>query len=105
MSISPNVGAHSRSFNRVRLHRGGWKRREEIEHALTELPGGIGGVIEKVGPSLKDSLKSFVNHGSMWEELDWAYLGVIDGHDIKTLRKALTKAFDAGPPSSSTWRP
>ncbi len=98
MSISPNVGALSRSFNRVRLHRGGWKRREEIEHALTELPGGIGGVIEKVGPSLKDSLKSFVNHGSMWEELDWAYLGVIDGHDIKTLRKALTKAFDAGRP-------
>jgi 1-deoxy-D-xylulose-5-phosphate synthase len=98
MSISPNVGALSRSFNRVRLHRGGWKRREEIEHALTELPGGIGGVIEKVGPSLKDSLKSFVNHGSMWEELDWAYLGVIDGHDIKTLRKALTRAFDAGRP-------
>lgn len=98
MSISPNVGALSRSFNRMRLHRGGWKRREEIEHALTELPGGIGGVIEKVGPSLKDSVKSFVNHGSMWEELDWAYLGVIDGHDIRTLRKALSKAFDAGRP-------
>ncbi len=98
MSISPNVGALSRSFNRMRLHRGAWKRREEIEHALTELPGGIGGVIEKVGPSLKDSLKSFVNHGALWEELDWAYLGVIDGHDIKTLRKALTKALDAGRP-------
>ncbi|MBO9534175.1 MAG: 1-deoxy-D-xylulose-5-phosphate synthase, partial [Solirubrobacteraceae bacterium] len=36
MSISPNVGALSRSFNRMRLHRGAWKRREEIEHALTE---------------------------------------------------------------------
>ncbi|MFT4034695.1 MAG: 1-deoxy-D-xylulose-5-phosphate synthase [Patulibacter sp.] len=98
MSISPNVGALSRSFNRVRLHRGAWQKREEIEHALTELPGGIGGVIEKVGPSLKDSLKSFVNHGSMWEELDWAYLGVIDGHDIKSLRRALSRAFDAGRP-------
>jgi 1-deoxy-D-xylulose-5-phosphate synthase len=98
MSISPNVGALSRSFNRMRLHRGGWKRREDIEHALTELPGGIGAAIEKVGPQLKESLKALVNHGAMWEELDWAYLGVIDGHDVKTLRKALTKAFAAGRP-------
>ncbi|MDQ8047061.1 MAG: 1-deoxy-D-xylulose-5-phosphate synthase [Patulibacter sp.] len=98
MSISPNVGALSRSFNRMRLHRGGWKRREDIEHALTELPGGIGAAIEKVGPQLKESLKALVNHGAMWEELDWAYLGVIDGHDVKTLRKALNKAFAAGRP-------
>ncbi|MDO9352974.1 MAG: 1-deoxy-D-xylulose-5-phosphate synthase N-terminal domain-containing protein, partial [Solirubrobacteraceae bacterium] len=98
MSISPNVGALSRSFNRMRLHRGGWKRREDIEHILTELPGGIGAAIEKVGPQLKESLKALVNHGAMWEELDWAYMGVIDGHDVKTLRKALNKAFDAGRP-------
>lgn len=98
MSISPNVGALSRSFNRMRLHRGGWKRREDLEHILTELPGGIGAAIEKVGPQLKESLKALVNHGAMWEELDWAYLGVIDGHDVKTLRKALNKAFQAGRP-------
>lgn len=98
MSISPNVGALSRSFNRMRLHRGGWKRREDIEHLLTELPGGIGAAIEKVGPQLKESLKALVNHGAMWEELDWAYMGVIDGHDVKTLRGALTKAFEAGRP-------
>jgi 1-deoxy-D-xylulose-5-phosphate synthase len=98
MSISPNVGALSRSFNRMRLHRGGWKRREDIEHLLTELPGGLGAAIEKVGPQLKESLKALVNHGAMWEELDWAYMGVIDGHDVKTLRKALSKAFDAGRP-------
>ncbi len=98
MSISPNVGALSRSFSRVRLHRGGWKRREDFEHALTELPGGIGAAIEKVGPSLKESIKALVSHGSMWEELDWAYLGVVDGHDVKTLRQALHTALEAGRP-------
>lgn len=97
MSISPNVGALSRSFNRMRLNRKGWKRREDIEHALVELPG-IGAAIEKVGPQLKESLKALVTHGAMWEELDWAYLGVIDGHDVHTLRKALRKALDAGRP-------
>ena len=42
MSIAPNVGALSRYFNRVRLHRGLHKAREEVETSLTRLPAGIG---------------------------------------------------------------
>ena len=42
MSISPNVGALSRYFNRVRLDPGLWKAREGVEEKLTKLPGGIG---------------------------------------------------------------
>ena len=39
MSISPNVGALSRYFNRVRLEPHMWKAREGVEEKLTRLPG------------------------------------------------------------------
>ncbi len=39
MSISPNVGAMSRYFNRVRLYPKLWHAREEVEGGLTKLPG------------------------------------------------------------------
>src|SRR5881394_4619500 len=59
MSIAPNVGALSRYFNRVRLNPKLWHAREGVEHKLTELPGGIGAAFERLGPQLKESLKSF----------------------------------------------
>ena len=98
MSISPNVGALSRYFNRVRLNPKLWHKREGVESKLTDLPGGIGSAFERLGPQLKESIKSFWAPGLMWEELDWAYMGVIDGHDVGELRKALRAALDAGRP-------
>jgi 1-deoxy-D-xylulose-5-phosphate synthase len=98
MSIAPNVGALSRYFNRVRLNPKLWHAREGVEHKLTELPGGIGAAFERLGPQLKESLKSFWAPGLFWEELDWAYTGVIDGHDVPGLRRALRQALAADRP-------
>jgi 1-deoxy-D-xylulose-5-phosphate synthase len=98
MSIAPNVGALSRYFNRVRLNPKLWHAREGVEARLTELPGGIGAAFERLGPQLKESIKSFWAPGLFWEELDWAYMGVIDGHDTRSLRHALRKALDAQRP-------
>jgi 1-deoxy-D-xylulose-5-phosphate synthase len=98
MSISPNVGAMSRYFNRVRLNPRFWHAREGVEARLTELPGGIGAAFEKLGPQLKESIKAFTSPGMFWEELDWAYVGVIDGHDVHALRDALRQAFAADRP-------
>src|SRR5918995_1951519 len=98
MSIAPNVGALSRYFNRVRLNPKLWHAREGVEAKLTELPGGIGAAFERLGPQLKESIKSFWAPGLFWEELDWAYVGVIDGHDVRSVRAALTKALDAERP-------
>ena len=83
MSISPNVGALSRYFNRVRLEPGLWKAREGVEERLTRLPGGIGAAFERLGPQVKESVKALWQPGLWWEELDWAYMGVIDGHDVR----------------------
>jgi 1-deoxy-D-xylulose-5-phosphate synthase len=98
MSISPNVGALSRYFNRVRLNPKLWHAREGAEQRLTELPGGIGAKFEKLGPQLKESIKAFWAPGLFWEELDWVYTGVIDGHDVRALRRALRTALAAQRP-------
>jgi 1-deoxy-D-xylulose-5-phosphate synthase len=98
MSISPNVGALSRYFNRMRLEPGLWRAREGVEEKLTKLPAGIGAAFERLGPQLKESIKAFTSPGLWWEELDWAYMGVIDGHDVHALRGALRRAFEAERP-------
>ena len=98
MSISPNVGALSRYFNRVRLEPKMWRAREGVEEKLTKLPAGIGAAFERLGPQLKESIKAFTSPGLWWEELDWAYMGVIDGHDVHALRDALRRAFEAERP-------
>ncbi|HSD78098.1 MAG TPA: 1-deoxy-D-xylulose-5-phosphate synthase, partial [Solirubrobacteraceae bacterium] len=98
MSIAPNVGALSRYFHRVRLNPKLWHAREGVEGRLTELPGGIGHALERLGPQLKESLKAFWAPGLFWEELDWAYVGVVDGHDVRALRGALRQALAADRP-------
>ncbi len=98
MSIAPNVGALSRYFNRVRLNPKLWHARADIEGGLTRLPGGIGAAFERLGPQLKESIKAFWAPGLWWEELDWAYMGVVDGHDVRALREALKEALAAERP-------
>jgi 1-deoxy-D-xylulose-5-phosphate synthase len=98
MSIAPNVGAMSRYFNRVRLNPRLWHAREEVEGGLTKLPVGIGNAFERLGPHFKESIKAFWAPGLWWEELDWAYMGVVDGHDVRALRRALREALAAERP-------
>ncbi len=98
MSIAPNVGAMSKYFNRVRLNPKLWHAREGVEGGLTRLPGGIGAALERLGPQLKESIKAFWAPGLWWEELDWAYMGVVDGHDVRALREALREALAAERP-------
>ncbi len=98
MSIAPNVGALSRYFNRVRLNPRLYRAREEVEGGLTKLPAGLGARFERLGPHLKESIKAFWAPGLFWEELDFAYMGVIDGHDVHALREALSEALAAQRP-------
>src|SRR5437868_13780378 len=98
MSIAPNVGALSRYFNRIRLNPKLWHKREDVEGGLTKLPAGIGAAFERFGPHVKESIKAFWAPGLWWEELDFAYMGVIDGHDVRALRRALREALAAERP-------
>ncbi|HEY6781072.1 MAG TPA: 1-deoxy-D-xylulose-5-phosphate synthase N-terminal domain-containing protein, partial [Thermoleophilaceae bacterium] len=98
MSIAPNVGALSRYFTRMRLNPKLYHAREDAEEALTKLPAGIGKRIERIGPILKESLKAYWAPGLFFEELDLAYVGVVDGHDVKALREAIGEALEADRP-------
>jgi hypothetical protein len=44
---------------------------------------GIGERFERLGPQLKESIKAYWAPGLFFEELDLAYVGVIDGHDVR----------------------
>ena len=98
MSIAPNVGALSRHLNRIRLNPKLWRAREGFEEGLTKLPVGIGAAFERMGPHVKESIKAFWAPGLWWEELDFAYIGVIDGHDVRAIRRALREAVAAERP-------
>jgi 1-deoxy-D-xylulose-5-phosphate synthase len=98
MSISPNVGAISRYFQRVRLNPRLYQARSTTEERLTQLPLGLGRRIERLGPEVKAAIKAYYAPGLFFEELDLAYMGVIDGHDVAALRGALTMALEADRP-------
>ncbi len=98
MSISPNVGAISRNFQRVRLHPGLYHAREGVEERLTRLPLGLGRQFERLGPEIKAAIKSYLAPGLLFEELDLAYVGIIDGHDVHALRQAIGEALQADRP-------
>jgi 1-deoxy-D-xylulose-5-phosphate synthase len=94
MSISENVGALSKLFQRVRVDPTLTKVREEIERSLAKLPGAT-----EIGGHIRDATKSlwFVP-GALFEALGFAYLGPIDGHDIGEVRKALRTTLEKDRP-------
>jgi 1-deoxy-D-xylulose-5-phosphate synthase len=98
MSIAPNVGALSRYLTRLRLDPTLWHAREDVEERLRQLPAGIGAAFDRLGPQVKESLKAFWAPGLFWEELGFAYVGVVDGHDVGALRFAIAAALGAERP-------
>ena len=75
----------------------GHQAREAVETGLTRLPAGIGARIERLGPQLKESIKAFWAPGLLFEELDLAYIGVVDGHDVKALRPRVATGAEGQP--------
>jgi 1-deoxy-D-xylulose-5-phosphate synthase len=89
MSIKPNVGAISQYLHKLRLDPTLFKLREEFEHGIEKIPG-----IRGASRSIKESMKAFLVPGMLFEELGFAYIGIIDGHDIKALRKSIKAAME-----------
>ena len=98
MSIAPNVGAMSRYFTRMRLDPKWHNARVGLENSLVSLPGGIGERLKTLGPIWKEALKAYWAPGLFFEELGFAYVGVVDGHDISALREAISEGLEAGRP-------
>jgi 1-deoxy-D-xylulose-5-phosphate synthase len=96
MSIAPNVGAISRYLDRVRTDRRYAKAKDELARLTERLPQGD--LLVELGKRWKDSLKEFVYHAQIWEELGFTYVGPVDGHDIPALLAALAQARNVSGP-------
>jgi len=87
MAISPSVGAIAKGLNRLRLDpRLRWPELG-MEEVITKLPLG-----RRMGNRVKRGFKGFLFPRVMWEELGFAYLGPVDGHNLADLQVALRQA-------------
>ena len=92
MAISPSVGAFSRFLNRMRLDPRYEAAKRKAKATFTHLP--FGQPAWTVGKRLKGRVKRALVPGALWEAFGFTYVGPVDGHDIKGLEAALTRARD-----------
>jgi 1-deoxy-D-xylulose-5-phosphate synthase len=97
MSIKPNVGAFQLYLNRLRLDPTLTRLREDMEHVVARLPA-IGTRAYSLGRDVKESMKALILPGMIFEELGFAYIGVIDGHDLSALRESVRQAIETERP-------
>jgi 1-deoxy-D-xylulose-5-phosphate synthase len=90
MSIAPNVGALSKYLDKVRTDKTYNRAKDELAAMTARLPQGE--LLVELGKRMKDSLKEFVYHAMIWEELGFTYIGPIDGHDIRDMVDAFKQA-------------
>jgi 1-deoxy-D-xylulose-5-phosphate synthase len=92
MSISPSVGSIAKLLGRIRFdYRYRWAE-EESRKVLSRFPWGR--KIWQAGNRLIKGFRGLIIPTVLWEELGFAYMGPIDGHNIKELEKALARARD-----------
>jgi 1-deoxy-D-xylulose-5-phosphate synthase len=97
MSIRPNVGALQLYLNRIRLDPTLTRLREDIERGVLRIPA-IGQQAYRLGKDVKESMKALLVPGMLFEELGFAYIGVVDGHDLHALRASISQAVETRRP-------
>jgi 1-deoxy-D-xylulose-5-phosphate synthase len=93
MSISQNVGAVAGALQKARLDPMLTKVRNEIERGLGLIPG-----MHDLGSSLSNATKALFVPGQLFEAIGFAYMGPIDGHDIRAMRRAMQLTADSDRP-------
>ncbi|MCR4763932.1 MAG: 1-deoxy-D-xylulose-5-phosphate synthase [Lachnospiraceae bacterium] len=90
MSISENIGGMSKYLNNVRTAEKYLNLRDDVYYSIKDrMPRAVDGI-----RSAKNSLKQlFVpGPGMVFENLGITYLGPVDGHDIRAMRKVFQEA-------------
>ncbi len=92
MSISPSVGSIAKLLSRIRFdYRYRWAE-EESRKVMSFFPWGR--KLWQASQRLIRGFRGLIIPTVLWEELGFAYMGPIDGHNIKELEKALARARD-----------
>lgn len=85
MSISPNVGALSRTFTEMSTNPRLNRLRDQVWDALGHLPGGTSKLARELGHRLEESLRTMVVPTTLFDELGFRCFGPVDGHDLPAL--------------------
>lgn len=85
MSISPNVGAISKTLGTIAASPATNRLREHIKHWTLKLAKVFGPEVIEFAKNLEESAKNLFSDGMFFEELGFRYFGPIDGHDLRKL--------------------
>lgn len=85
MSISPNVGAISKTLGGIAASPLTNRFREHLKHWTLKLGKVFGPEFVELAKNLEESAKNLFSDGMFFEELGFRYFGPIDGHDLKKL--------------------
>ncbi len=88
MSISKNVGALARHLTSIRTKQSYHKTKAIVKKTL-ELTPLFGKNLMNLMHNTKTALKNVVYHSNMFEDMGFAYLGPVDGHDLAELTEVL----------------
>ena len=89
MSISPNVGAISKTLGRIVASPFTNRMREHIKHWTFKVGHVFGERVVDFAKNLEESAKNLFSEGMFFEELGFRYFGPIDGHDVSKLCETL----------------
>ncbi|MBE6954311.1 MAG: 1-deoxy-D-xylulose-5-phosphate synthase [Ruminococcaceae bacterium] len=96
MSISKNVGAISEHLAHLRLKSGYFGIKRAYRKFTSVVPGGK--YLYAFTHKLKQKMKQMLLGSTMFEEMGFAYLGPVDGHDLSKLTYLLQEAKQMGCP-------
>ena len=85
MSISPNVGAISKTLGRIVASPFTNRMREHIKHLTIKASHLFGERVVEFAKNVEESAKNLFSQGMLFEELGFRYFGPIDGHDVEKL--------------------
>ena len=87
MSINENVGGVSRHLSHLRSRPGYFRLKRRYHTVLEKMPGGK--KLYNFVHSVKMNVKKLLYPCSMFEDMGFAYLGPVDGHNVEQLTNTL----------------
>lgn len=91
MSISQNVGSFADYLSKIRSRQGYFRFKDFLTRTTNATPI-IGKPLYHLFQRIKNAAKSMFYQGNIFENMGFAYLGPIDGHNQKTIERVLTRA-------------
>ncbi len=85
MSISPNVGAISKTLGRIVASPFTNRLREHLKNLTVKASHVFGERVVEFAKNVEESAKNLFSAGMFFEELGFRYFGPIDGHDVTKL--------------------